>query len=238
MPGCFPRSAVRSSSAHLFVADLEAPEVEPDDEHHVARVLRLRAGETVSVSDGRGGWRVCTWTADGAVRLEPAGEVQRDPAPEPAVTVAFAPVKGDRPEWVVQKLAEVGVDGIVALAAERSVVRWEGDRADRNVERLRRVAREAAMQSRRTWLPEVSGVVPLAAMAGRAGAALAEPGGEPPSLDRPVVLVGPEGGWSPAELAVEVPRVGLGPTVLRAETAAVAAGVLLCGLRNGLVTAR
>ncbi|MBV9411855.1 MAG: 16S rRNA (uracil(1498)-N(3))-methyltransferase, partial [Acidimicrobiia bacterium] len=66
-------------------------------------------------------------------------------------------------------------------------------------------------------------------------AALAEPAGPAPSLDRPVVLVGPEGGWADEEAATGVSRVGLGPTVLRTETAAVAAGALLCALRAGLV---
>jgi hypothetical protein len=64
---------------------------------------------------------------------------------------------------------------------------------------------------------------------------LAQPGGGPPSLDRTVVAVGPEGGWYPDEVARFGPGIGLGPTVLRAETAAVAAGTLLCGLRAGLV---
>lgn len=213
------------------MGDLEAPELDPDDRHHLARVLRLRTGETVSFSDGRGAWRLGTWTGAG---VEPAGETQHEPPPSPLVTVAFAPAKGDRPEWVVQKLTEVGVDRIVPVATARGVVRWEGERADRNVARLLRVAREAAMQSRRAWLPEVRGVVPFSAMAAE-GAALTEPGGDPPSLDRPVVLVGPEGGWAPEELAAGAARVGLGPTVLRAETAAVAVGVLLCALRARIV---
>jgi 16S rRNA (uracil1498-N3)-methyltransferase len=234
---------VRHSSAHVFVADLHAPELDADDEHHLARVLRLKAGEAVSASDGAGGWRPCAWTGDG--RLEPAGEVVRTPAPPVAITVGFAPVKGDRPEWVVQKLTEVGVDRILVLGTARGVVRWEGDRAVRHVERLRRVAREAAMQSRRTRLPEVAGIVPFASLvAGGDGegtvanvseVAMAEPGGVAPSLEWPTVLVGPEGGWSAQESAVEVPRVDLGPTVLRAETAALAAGVLLCALRARLV---
>lgn len=230
---------MRSSSAHVFVADLDAPELDADDRHHLGRVLRLRAGETVSASDGRGAWRPCTWTGDGdggGGGLAPAGEVERVAAPAPAITVAFAPVKGDRPEWVVQKLTEVGVDRIVVLATARSVVRWEGERAAKQVGRLARVAREAAMQSRRVWLPSVEGVVPFAEAAnwGR-GVAMAEPGGASPSPARPVVLVGPEGGWSAEELGAELPRVGLGPTVLRAETAAVAAGVLLSALRAGVV---
>lgn len=221
---------MRSSSAHVFVDDLEAPALDPDDRHHLGRVLRLRAGEAVSVSDGRGRWRPCTWTADGG--LECAGEVVHEERPAPAVTVAFAPVKGDRPEWVVQKLTEVGVDRIVPLGTARGVVRWEGERAARGLERLRRVARSAAMQSRRAWLPEVAAMVPFAEAVAWEGCALAEPGGDPPTLSRPIVLVGPEGGWAPEEASVQVPRMGLGPTILRAETAALAAGVLLCALRS------
>ncbi len=229
--------ALRSAGAHVFVADLEAPRLTEDDRHHLERVLRLRPGQAVTVADGAGGWRWCTWGREGA--LEPVGEVVRSPASSPPVTVGFALTKGERPEWVVQKLTEVGVDRIVIVVAARSVVRLDEEAAGRRVQRWRRVAREAAMQSRRTSLPEVEGVVPLAgAMAadGAAeGAVLAEPGGLGLSLGHPVV-VGPEGGWAPEELASGRATVDLGPTVLRAETAAVAVGVLLCSLRAGLVT--
>jgi 16S rRNA (uracil1498-N3)-methyltransferase len=151
--------------------------------------------------------------------------------------VAFAPTKGDRPEWVTQKLTELGVDRIVPIHANRSVVRWEGERGARSVERLRRVAREAAAQCRRTWLPEVSGVTPLPGLASLSGGTLrlAQPGGGPPSLAHPVVAVGPEGGWDEGELARFGTGVGLGATVLRAETAAVVVGSILCGLRSGVI---
>jgi 16S rRNA (uracil1498-N3)-methyltransferase len=121
------------------------------------------------------------------------------------------------------------------FTASRSVVRWDPDKAARNHERLARVAREAAMQSRRVWLPEVRPVAPFEAVAGGWGgaAALAEPGGSPVSLDYPCVLVGPEGGWAAEEKAAVAANVSLGPTILRAETAAVAAAVLLCALREG-----
>jgi RsmE family RNA methyltransferase len=93
------------------------------------------------------------------------------------------------------------------------------------------------MQSRRNRLPDVTEILPVAevALAG-AAVAMAEMGGMPPSLEHPFVLVGPEGGWDGPELASDLPLVGLGPNVLRAETAAVAAGVLLCALRAGLVS--
>jgi 16S rRNA (uracil1498-N3)-methyltransferase len=114
-------------------------------------------------------------------------------------------------------------------------VRWPAGEASTQLSRLRRVAREAAMQSRRVWLPEVAGVTGVAELAATSGVALAHPGGGPPALDRPVLLVGPEGGWDDAELAAAPALVGLGPSVLRTETAAVVAGALLCALRSGTV---
>ena len=227
------------AAAQVFVTDPAAPELTPEDRHHLARVLRLTPGEVVIASDGHGASAVCTFTGDGPL-LEPTSAVTRHPRPLPALTVGFAPAKGDRPEWVVQKLTELGVDRIVPLATDRSVVRWSGDRAEHALERLRRVAREAAAQSRRTWLPEVAEPLGLGAFAQEVGAAggqlvLADQDGEPPTLERPSVAVGPEGGWSDAERAMGLARVTLGDGVLRAETAAVAAGTLLAGLRASLV---
>jgi 16S rRNA (uracil1498-N3)-methyltransferase len=197
--------------------------------------LRLRPGEAVTVSDGLGGWRPCRFA--GGRRLEPVGETQTVARPEPLLTVAFAITKGDRPEWTVQKLVEAGVDRVVPMTTARTVVRWEGDKARRQVSRLRAVALAAAMQSRQVWLPVVDDLVSFAEMAPRRpGVALAQMDGDPPSLERPVILIGPEGGWDESELASGVPRVALGATVLRAETAAMAAGVLLCGLRAGVVS--
>jgi 16S rRNA (uracil1498-N3)-methyltransferase len=221
------------AAAHVFVADLDAPVLDAGDRHHLAHALRLRPGEEVTASDGAGGWRRCRYASGGA--LEPVGSLCREEPPSPAVCVGFVVTKGARPEWVVQKLTEVGVDRIVPLSSSRSVVRWDTSRAERNLERLRRVAREAAMQSRRNRLPEVTGVLSVAKVASQ-GAALAQRGGSAPSLDRPFVLVGPEGGWDRAELEHGLPLVGLGPNVLRAETAAVTAGVLLCALRSGVVS--
>jgi 16S rRNA (uracil1498-N3)-methyltransferase len=195
-------------------------------------VLRLRAGDEITVSDGAGGRRLCRF----GPALEPAGEIERQPRLAPTVTVGFAVVKGQRPEWAVQKLTEIGVDRIVPLVAARSVVRWPAGEASTQLSRLRRVAREAAMQSRRVWLPVVAGVAGVEELAATPGVALAHPGGEAPALDRPVVLVGPEGGWDDGELASAPALVGLGPSVLRTETAAVVAGTLLCALRSGVVT--
>jgi 16S rRNA (uracil1498-N3)-methyltransferase len=218
---------------HVFVADVAAPVLDDDDRHHLERVLRVRVGEDVTVSDGRGGWRACVFATGGA--LEAVADVEHRPAPMPPITVGFALTKGEKPETAVQKLTELGVDRIIPFLADRSVARWEGDRAERHVARLRKVAREAAMQSRRAHLPVVDDLVDFATAAALPGACRADAGGAPPTLARPVVLVGPEGGWSDAERAAALPIVGLGPFVLRAETAALAAGAVLGALRCGLV---
>ena len=93
------------------------------------------------------------------------------------------------------------------------------------------------MQSRRAWLPELDDVRDFATVLDEVGAngCLADREGGAPALSRPAVLVGPEGGWTDGERACGLPVVGLGRHVLRAETAAVAAGVVLSGLRAGLI---
>jgi 16S rRNA (uracil1498-N3)-methyltransferase len=225
-----PASA--GAAAHAFVDDLDAPTLSPADRHHLERVLRLRSGAPITVSDGRGGWRRCRFGKE----LGPDGVVNRMTRPHPEIAVAFALTKGEKPERVVQQLTEAGVDRILPFVADRTVVRWDEGRVSRHESRFEAVARAAAMQSRRVWLPEVCPMSDFPAVARLPGAARAEIGGRPPTLDHPVVLVGPEGGWSDAERAIDLPVVALSGQVLRAETAAIAAGVLLTALRVSLVT--
>ncbi|MHB1913122.1 MAG: RsmE family RNA methyltransferase, partial [Acidimicrobiales bacterium] len=162
-----------------------------------------------------------------------------EPVPQPALSVAVALPKGDRGDWAVQKLTELGVDEIIVLDAARSVVRWDEDRASRGTARLSRIIRQAAMQARLTRLPRLSGPVTVAQVAAdpAQACAAAEPGGvHAPDLAHPRVLIGPEGGWSEEELPADLARVGLGPTVLRTETAAVACATVLVLLRAGLLS--
>ncbi len=239
-----PDPVLVAASALVFVPDPAAPELEEADRHHLVDVLRLAPGELVIAADGDGRWVPCRMSGstgrDGTAPttlLVPDGPAVEAPRARPAITVAFAPTKGSRPEWVVQKLTELGVDRIVPLQTARSVVRWDGERGRRAVERLRRVAQEAAAQCRQVRLPEVAPVSRLSDLAAVCGdpPVLAVPGGGPPTLAHPVLAVGPEGGWDEAERSASGAAVGLGPTVLRAETAAVVAGAILCGIRSGLV---
>jgi 16S rRNA (uracil1498-N3)-methyltransferase len=214
--------ALRASAAHVFVESLTDPSLSPEDDHHLRRVMRLRAAERITVSDGAGGWVEAEM---GDHRPQLCGEIHQE-VPRPPTCVAAAIPKGDRLEWMVQKLTELDVDRIVLLDCERSVVRLTGERAAKQLVRLRRIAREAAMQSRRVWLPELS-LATFGDVATGPGVALAEPDG--PSLTGSIhtIVIGPEGGFSPAELAAEVPRIGLADTILRIETAAFAAAFVL-----------
>lgn len=209
---------LRRSAAHVVVDDVEVPVLAESDVHHLFRVLRVADGDVVSVTDGRGGWRLCTAVADG---VEPSGAVQHEPAPVDPLTIGFAIPKSDRPEWIVQKLTELGADRILVLHADRSVVRWDARRGEKHLAKLQRTAVEAVQQCRRVFVPTVEG--PVSALEILPGAVAAEPGGRPLVVSDHTVVIGPEGGWTDRELAAAGDRVSLGPTVLRVETAALIA---------------
>jgi 16S rRNA (uracil1498-N3)-methyltransferase len=211
---------------------------------HAAVVRRLRPGEPIVLTDGRGTSVVCS-----------VGEVSRSglvcevhdrrsmPAPSPRLVVVQALPKGDRAELAVQMLTEVGADVIVPWAAARCVVHWRGDRAARSLARWRSHAREAGKQARRWWLPEVADLATTAEVGKLLGSAtlpvvLHETARRPlgaltvPERGDIVVVVGPEGGISEEEVTTfeeaGARAARMGPSVLRTSTAgAVAGGVLL-----------
>jgi 16S rRNA (uracil1498-N3)-methyltransferase len=227
-----PDDPRRLASAHCFVDDLDHPELTSGDRHHLARVLRLRPGEPMTITDGEGSWRSARFDGRDVV---PDGAIRFDVRPAPEITVGFSVLKGDRSELVTQKLCELGVDVIVPFRSERSIPRWDDERAAANHERLERVAREAAMQSRRVWRPRVEPVRAIGDVLAGGDYALADPAGPPITLADRRVLVGPEGGWGDTERAAAPSFVGLGPGLLRAETAAITAGALLTALRDGIL---
>jgi 16S rRNA (uracil1498-N3)-methyltransferase len=211
---------------------------------HAAAARRLRPGERADVGDGAGLIAECVVTTHAPGRLELAVQARREvPRPDPVLTVVQAIPKGDRGELAVEELTEVGVDRIVPWAAARCVPVWRGERGARSLARWRVTAREAAKQSRRAWLPEVTEAASAAdvarVIAQAACAVVLEPGAaeslggvRPPDSGDLVLVVGPEGGITGEESAAfqaagATPR-RLGPTVLRTSTAGtVAAAVLL-----------
>ncbi len=213
---------------------------------HASTVRRLAPGERADITDGLGHVAECVVVAARPGELELTAIVRRTvPPPQPRLVVLQAIPKGDRGELAVELLTEAGADVIVPWAADRCVAVWRGERAARGVRRWAAAALEAAKQSRRPWFPEVAAYADLAgAVRWIRAAALAivldpDAARDAASLDLPasgdiVLVVGPEGGITPAEdevmRAAGAVAAALGPTVLRASTAGVvAASVLLSG---------
>jgi 16S rRNA (uracil1498-N3)-methyltransferase len=206
--------------------------------HHAANVQRLRAGEKLLLSDGRGG------LAEGSVDSVGKGTVTMtvtagttEPPPDPRLVVVQGIAKGDRGELAVQAMTEIGVDEILPWAASRSVTQWRGDRGFKARDKWAATAREAAKQARRPRLPVVGGDPDCSTkqVAARLASATAfvlheEASTRLTTVDLPssgeiVLVVGPEGGISEAELAAfdQATPVRLGREVLRTSTAGVAA---------------
>jgi 16S rRNA (uracil1498-N3)-methyltransferase len=217
--------------------------------HHAATVQRLRAGETLILADGRGGTASAevTAVARGSIDVAVTGR-SFAAAAEPRLVVVQGIAKGDRGELAVQAMTEAGVDEIVPWAASRSVAQWRGERGHKARDKWAATAREAAKQARRAWLPVVAGdpdcsTKQVAARLSAAAAAfvLHEEATERltasplPDAQREgaeiVLVVGPEGGISDAELGMFVAAgataVRLGDSVLRTSTAGVAALAVL-----------
>jgi 16S rRNA (uracil1498-N3)-methyltransferase len=211
---------------------------------HAVSVRRMRVGEEDVLTDGAGPGAVGTVAAvEGKDRLEVTVTALRtEPPPAPRITVVQALPKGDRGELAVETMTETGVDAIVPWTASRCVTRWKGERAAKSLAKWRATAREAGKQSRRLRLPEVTdphgteALRPL--LAGAAFAAvLHEEGAEPlaraelPPDGEIVLVVGPEGGVAPEELAAFAEAGArpyrLGPSVLRTSTAGTAAAAVL-----------
>ncbi|NYF17053.1 16S rRNA (uracil1498-N3)-methyltransferase [Microbacterium sp. AK009] len=204
---------------------------------HAATVRRVRVGENVTVGDGAGVWLegVCESVSASAVAVMVSARSQIA-APVPRVILVQALAKGDRDELAVQAATELGVDEIVPWQAARSISRWDAAKAVKGRERWQTIAREAAKQAHRPWVPVVTEPVTTAVIAGRADRDLVvvlEPtaterlSGLVPSGRDLLLVVGPEGGIAPEELRLlrdagaTVRR--LGETVLRTSTAGPAA---------------
>ena len=220
--------------------------VEGDEGFHAANVRRIRPGEKLDLSDGAGGVAHCVIEEVGKGTLTARVLHRRIfAAPTPSITVVQALPKSDRSELAIELATEAGADSFVAWQSSRCVARWDGQaRVDKGLRRWRAVARSAARQSRRAYIPEVSGVVSTKELVERVRdiestpvLVLHESATQPitevslTDAEALLLLVGPEGGIDDDELAAlsgaGATVVRLGPTVLRTSTAAaVALGAL------------
>ena len=212
--------------------------------HHVARVLRLREGEAVTLFDGRGGEydaKVCL-PGRGHVVAEVGARHEIERESPLAVTLVQAVSAGEKMDYTIQKAVELGVAAIQPVLTERSVVRLAGERAAKRLEHWQRVAIAACEQCGRNRVPEVREPLPLARYRPEAAATklllspLAGKSLREIPQARLVLAVGPEAGFA-AEEEAQLERAGfvpvrLGPRVLRTETAALAALAALNALHG------
>jgi 16S rRNA (uracil1498-N3)-methyltransferase len=206
-----------------------------------AQVLRLQPGDAITLFDGRGdGALAGEWTAEvtqmgrSVVQVVLRQFTPLDRELPTAVTLAVVMPANDRMDFLVEKATELGAAALQPLVGERSVLRLSGERADKKVAHWQGVAQSAAEQCGRVRVPTVHAVRPLSAWLTKAPEGLrwlASPGAAParaPAVPLPslTLLTGPEGGLSPGEEAAAVAagfvRVGLGPRILRADTAPLA----------------
>ena len=219
------------------------------DALHIAKALRMRPGEALTLCDGKGtdfdGVLETVTDRQVTVRISASRPSQAEPTL--AVTLYQGLPKGDKMDWIIQKAVELGVTAVVPVATRRSVARLEG-KADKKQERWERIAAEAAGQCGRGMLPSVerplSWSQALSRLPGEPALVFYEGGGRPlrelvtPSTRRLSVFVGPEGGFDPEEIDA-IRRQGggvatLGPRILRCETAPLAALTLLMHLSGNM----
>lgn len=213
----------------------DAPALSDAARRHL-NVIRPKEGEPVELFDGAGAWRVFAWR-DGALR--PDGALCRTARPARELVLFACVTKGARWDWTVEKATELGVTRLVPVLSERTIVRLARGERDAKCVRWRRLAEEAARQSDAKWLPEIAAPVDFRDVLAEvetcdcyvgalmqppprpilAAAAASAAGGRPLA-----VFVGPEGDFTPEELAALLARavpVSMGSTILRAETAAI-----------------
>jgi len=223
----------------IFLAPLAAGEltVRGDEHHYVMRVRRARVGDAVELVDGEGRRAAATITkiTDAETTLSVAAP-ETIPAALPFIRVLVPLIKGDRMDICLEKLVEVGADAIVVWPAARSVVKLEPERRDARIAKYQAALVAASRQSGRAQVPTITWASDLAS-----AVATLPPGARfvlDPTSDQPLIaedasdvtiVSGPEGGLSAAELdtLVGFTSIGLGPRILRAETAPVIAVALV-----------
>jgi 16S rRNA (uracil1498-N3)-methyltransferase len=208
----------------------------PDAAQHVSKALRLKAGDAITVFDGRGGEYEAVLQRIDRDRVDVKVGAFRDVDREPQLQVGLVQglPEADKMDWIIQKAVELGVAWIQPVVCDRSVVRLSAERAAKREAHWRRVAISACEQSGRNRIPEVRPTLSFQSW-------IAEPTTLPRWMLRPdappltarmrpegpfELVVGPEGGFSERELDLASSRseaVSLGPRVLRTETAPLAA---------------
>ena len=207
----------------IFCLDLSSGELAESEYRHFSKSQRVVDGTEVALFDGKGSFVFANFAEQCSI----VSEIETYSQPKFS-TVCFAPVKGVKPETIAKKLCELGISRIIPFFSERSVVRWSGEKANKITFKLEVSVREAAMQSKNLFIPEVSKPLTFENMLAEVDSlAMADPAGTLYRSSISSLCVGPEGGFSDSEKELVSDKVRLPGNVLRAETASVVAATLL-----------
>ena len=216
--------------------DSEHVKLEPDDEHHLLHVMRMRQGDEIEVvADGV--LYLCSITNTNPLNIYIVHKIESDIELKTDVSLLFALTKGDRTDLVVQKATELGVKKVALIQSERTVVRYEEKDIAKKCVRYQKIMKEASEQSHRLIVPEMLGIFNLKKLPKEVFSDLNYVGYEKDASDvngmfanfdknkSITILIGPEGGFSENEINSLVEqgfiRTSLGKRILRAETAAI-----------------
>ena len=223
------RDLSTSSYPHVLLENLQSPELCEEKLHHLKKVLRSKPNSLITATDGKGSWGVFNFSGNS---LENVDEIRFEEERRHSLTIAISLTKSGKPDLAVQKLTEIGVDEIVLFPAEYSVPLWDRSKQLKNEKRLKRVTHSALEQSKGIWLPQVTFVSSFLDVAALPGVAMADVSGGQVTASCTCLAIGPEGGWSQSEYAVNLPKICLSDQVLRAETAAIVAGAMMASFRR------
>ncbi|MEH7378091.1 16S rRNA (uracil(1498)-N(3))-methyltransferase [Neobacillus drentensis] len=217
--------------------------IDEEDRHHIVKVMRMQVGDQIICVDPAGKQAVCalakiTDTSVVADVVQWKDEVSELPI---SITIASGLPKGDKLEWIIQKGTELGAHQFLPFSAARSVVKWDEKKAAKKIDRWQKIAKEAAEQSHRAFLPEVSSAISFKELLSKSKeyeyklvafeeesrngetSVFASSLNKMSKGDSLLLVFGPEGGLSDAEVQQlknnDFTVCGLGPRILRTETA-------------------
>ncbi len=218
------------------LVDSEHVKLEPEDEHHLLHVMRMRQGDEIEVV-ANGVLYLCNIGSTNPLTIYAVHEIEADVELNVDVTLLFALTKGDRTDLVVQKATELGVKKVALIQSERTVVRYEEKDITKKCARYQKIMKEASEQSHRLVVPEMMGIFNLKKLPREVFSDLNYVGYEKDASDVSdmfanfdkkksiTILIGPEGGFSENEIESLTKqgfiRTSLGKRILRAETAAI-----------------
>jgi 16S rRNA (uracil1498-N3)-methyltransferase len=230
----------RIYTEQVLVADSPL-KLEAGPSAHIARAMRMRVGDQLTLFNGRGGeFDACVNAVDKKTVTVDIGEHRDTEIESPlAIHLGIAISRGDRMDWVVQKATELGVQRVSPLITERTEVKLKSDRAEKKTQHWQQIAIAACEQCGRNTIPKIQPLQSLTSWVATTEAdgkfvlhhrALAErtTGSKPSTI---ALLIGPEGGLSPVEISLAedagYQALRLGPRVMRTETAPLAAMAIL-----------